>query len=295
MSVDPVAEHLPPWYRVRGNLFVRGALGSGTGRAGLAIAVLVLGVALLGPLFSPHSPGEVVGRPFADPSAELVLGTDALGRDALTRFLHGGRTLVTVAFLATVLAYLVGVAVGMAAGFRRGIFDLAAVGVVDLLLAFPPIVFVLVLLGAVGPSLTLIVVGIAGVHAPRIVRIVRSVALEVSTQEFVEAAVARGESLISILRRDILPNTWTPVLADFGLRFSGSVILFSSLSYLGLGQPPPAADWGLMISENRAALVIQPWVVVVPAATIALLTIGVNLLTDSVARSAGRSVTSRGV
>jgi peptide/nickel transport system permease protein len=138
-----------------------------------------------------------------------------------------------------------------------------------------------------------IVVGIAVTHAPRIVRISRSVTLDVATQEFVEAAVARGESLAAILRHDILPNIWTPILADFGLRLTGSLILFSSLSYLGLGQAPPAPDWGLMISENRAGLLLQPWVIIAPAMTIAVLAIGVNLVADAVARSAGRSVVGR--
>ena len=183
----------------------------------------------------------------------------------------------------------------MAAGYRRGLVDLTTVGVADLVLSFPPIVLVLVLLAAVGPRLSTIVVGIAVIHLPRVVRIARSVAIEVAAREFVEAAVARGESIVSVLWRDILPNVWTPILADFGIRLTGSVILFSSLSYLGLGQPPPAADWGLMISENRAALLIQPWVVVVPALTIALLAIGVNLMADAVAHGLGRSLTARDV
>ncbi len=281
--------------RVGRSLLVRGALGTRVGRAGLVIVAVIFGIALIGPLVSPFTPTEVVGLPFQAPSGAHWLGTDELGRDALTRYLHGGITLVVVAFLATLLAYAVGISIGTAAGYRRGAFDLGTIGVVDLVLAFPPIVFILVLLAAAGPRLSLVVLGIAMTHAPRIIRIVRAVTIETATQEFVEAAVARGESLPSILRRDILANIWTPVMADFGLRLTGSVILFSSLSYLGLGQAPPAADWGLMISENRAGLLVQPWVVVVPAATIALLTIGVNLIADGVARSVGRSLVSRGV
>jgi peptide/nickel transport system permease protein len=255
----------------------------------------VIAVALLGPLLSPQSPTAIASLPFETPSGEHWLGTDQLGRDAFARFLHGGLALVLVAFVATVLAYLVGLSVGMAAGYRRGLVDHGTVAVVDVILAFPPIVLLLVLVAAVGPSLTLIVVGIATIHAPRITRIVRSLTIETATAEYVEAAVARGEPLWAILRKDVLPNIWTPVLADFGLRLTGSVILFASLSYLGLGQAPPAADWGLMISENRGGLLLQPWVVVVPAATIALLTIGVNLVADGVARSIGRSLVERGV
>jgi peptide/nickel transport system permease protein len=256
---------------------------------------VILLVAFFGFLFAPHSPTEIVGLPLQKPSAAHWLGTDALGRDVLSRYLDGGRTLVIVAFAATVLAYVVGVSFGMAAGYRESVFDVVSVGLVDLLLAFPPIVFVLVLVAAAGPQLSLVVVAIAATHAPRIFRIVRAVTMELSTQEFVEAAVARGERTRAILRRDVLPNILTPVLADFGLRLTGSVILFSSISYLGLGQPPPNPEWALMISENRSALLTQPWVVVVPAATIALLTIGANLIADGIARSTGRYLTSRGV
>ena len=279
--------------RLRASLVVRGALDTWRARVGLGIVAAVLFVAVFGPWLTPTSPYDVAGVPFAPPSWAHWLGTDALGRDALARFLSGGRVLVVVAFLATALAYVVGIAVGMAAGYDRKAFDAVTVAVVDLLLAFPPIVFVLLLVAAAGPHLSLVVVAIAATHAPRIVRIVRTVSSEIATHEFVEAAVARGERVRSILRRDILPNILTPVLADFGLRLSGSVILFSSISYLGLGQPPPKADWALMISENRAGLLVQPWLVIVPAATIALLTIGVNLVADGIARASGRHVTGR--
>ena len=281
--------------RLRGSMVVRGALGSWRARIGLGIVAVIVFVALCGRWLAPASQYAIAGMPLAGPSASHLLGTDFLGRDALSRFLNGGQVLVLVAFVATALAYLVGISVGMAAGYRRRAFDAVTVAVVDLFLAFPPIVFVLLLIAAAGPHLSLVVVAIAITHAPRIVRIVRTVTSEVATHEFVEAAVARGEPLRSILRRDIFPNILTPVLADFGLRLSGSVILFSSISYLGLGQGPPKSDWALMISENRAGLLVQPWLVIVPAATIALLTIGVNLVADGIARSSGRYVENRGV
>jgi peptide/nickel transport system permease protein len=281
--------------RVRRSIVVRGSLGTRLGRSGLALIGVVVLIALVGPLFSSYGPIDTQGLPFDASSAAHPLGLDTLGRDVLSRFLYGGRTLIAVATVATVLAYVVGIPLGMAAGYRRGILDYATLGVTDLVFSFPPIIFVLVLLSAVGPQLSMIIVGIATIHAPRIVRISRSVTLDIATQEFVEAAVARGESIRSILRHDILPNIWTPILADFGLRLTGSLILFSSLSYLGLGQAPPAPDWGLMISENRAGLLLQPWVIIVPAVTIAVLAIGVNLVADAVARSAGRSVVGRDV
>lgn len=274
-------------------LIVRGILASWGGRVGLGLVVAIVLLALLGPFVSPWSPTEVVGLPLSAPNAAHPLGTDTLGRDVLSRFLHGGGTLVLVAALATLLAYVAGIPIGMGAGYRGGVLDFGALGFADLVLSLPPIVFVLVLLAALGPQLSVVIIGIAVIHMPRVVRISRSVTIEISRSEYLEAAVARGEALSAILLRDVLPNILTPVLADFGVRLTGSIILFSSLSYLGLGQPPPAADWGLMISENRVALLVQPWVLIVPALTIALLTIGANLIADGIARSVGRSVVSR--
>lgn len=295
-SVPVAAEQIaaPPAAPGRAALFVRVALSSTGAKVGCLLLLAVVLIAFVGPAVAPGSPTASLATPFQAPGAGHLLGADALGRDVLSRYLHGGATLVIVSFAATALAYLVGVSLGMLAGYRGGALDLGVVGLADLVLSFPPIIFLLGLLAAVGPRLWIIVVGIAATHAPRIVRIVRSTTTEVVTQEYVEAAVARGEPTGRILRRDVLRNIATPVLTDFGLRLSGSVILFSSLSYLGLGQPPPAADWGSMISENQAGLLLQPWVIVVPAVTIAVLAIAVNLVADSVARSMGHSITSRG-
>jgi peptide/nickel transport system permease protein len=274
---------------------VRGVLASSGGRLGCVLIGLIVLLVVIGPHVAPKSPSEIVGTPFMKPSGSALLGTDFLGRDGLSRFLVGGGALVVGALLATLLAYAIGIPIGMAAGYLRGGIDLGAVGLSDLVISFPPIVFILVLLAGAGTGLTIVIIAIAAVYVPRIVRIVRAVTMEISTREFVEAAVARGERVPSILWRDILPNIWTPVLADFGIRLTGAVIVVSSISYLGLGPPPPAANWGLMISENRLGALTQPWVVVVPALTIGIFAIGVNLLADAVARSVGRSVVGRGV
>ena len=292
MSIGEIPEALfePDVLRFRRTASVtRAVLASWGGRVGLAVIVLLFLVAFVGPFFAPFSPTAIVGPPFGAPTDDHLLGTDYLGRDVTSRFLHGGRVLIGVAFSATLLAYAIGLVVGMTAGLRRGGFDLITVAVADLLLSFPAIVFVLMLLAATGPRLSVAIFGIAAVHIPRIVRLVRAVTIDITTSEFVEAAVARGERRSSVLWREIFPNTWTPLLADFGLRLATSIILFSSLAYLGVGQTAPAADWGLMISENRVGITIQPWIVFVPAIAIALLVIGVNLLTDALARTMGRT------
>jgi peptide/nickel transport system permease protein len=274
---------------------VRHASRSWSGRVGIGLVSIVLLIAIVGPWASPHSAAEVVGGPFQGPSGSAPLGTDFLGRDALSRFLHGGGTLVLGALSATLLAYAVALPLGIAMGYRRGPFDVMCVGVVDLIISFPAIVVVVVLIAAAGTGFEVAILAIALIQAPRAVRLIRTLTLEISTREFVEAAVARGESTATIFWRDILANIWPPLLADFGVRLSGSIIVFSSISYLGLGPPPPAANWGLMISENRVGLLSQPVVVLIPALTIGALAIGVNLAADAVARSLGQSVVDRGV
>jgi len=279
--------------RARASLVVRGVVDSSVGRAGLTITWAIALLAFVGPWLAPYDPTVTLMLPLEPPSVAHLMGADGLGRDALSRYLNGGQVLVAVAFAATIFAYVIGIPLGMAIGYRRGLCDVATIALADLILAFPAIIFVLVLAAAAGTSLLVVIIGIATINLPRVVRIARTVTIDLVTREFVEASIARGESLLSILRSDILPNIWTPILADFGIRLTGSIILFSSLSYLGFGQQPPEADWGLMISENRVALFLQPWVIVVPALTIALLCIGVNLTADGVARSAGHSIVGR--
>jgi peptide/nickel transport system permease protein len=269
--------------------FVRAVTGTTAGCVGSVLLLLVVLVAVLGPLVAPHDVGAIVGPPQAGPSGAAPFGTDMLGRDTLSRFLLGGWILLVVALTATVAAYLIGGTLGMLVGYRRGIGDLALVAGADVLIAIPAIVFALALVAGLGDGVAVIALAVAIVQTPPAFRLVRSFTIVVATSEYVEASVAQGESSLSILWRDILPNIRVPVLADFGIRMSWSIMLFASLSFLGLGQAPPAADWGLMISENRGGLLTQPLPVIVPAAGIALLTISVSLVADAFARAAGRS------
>jgi peptide/nickel transport system permease protein len=286
---------LPRLSRLRTNFVARGILTSRSGRIGAVILLVLLAIALVGPAVSPGSPTQPVGLPFAHPSWSHPLGLDFLGRDGLTRFLHGGRVLLAVSFAATILPYLVGSMVGAAAAFRRGVLDLVTVAVADLVISFPAIVFLLLMIASLSNGLVIVTLGIALIHLPRVVRLVRASSLDIAEREFVEASIARGESGIAILLRDLLPNVLTTIFADFGIRISASVILFASLSYLGLGQSPPASNWALMISENQTGLLVQPWIIVAPALAIALLTVSMNLIADGIARSVGRTLESRDV
>ena len=261
----------------------------GTGAVGFVLLVVVLGIALFGPFFAPHGPTESIGIPFEGPSAEAPLGTDHVGRDVLSRVLWGGRSVLALAGLATVIAYAAGGLVGLVAGYSRSLVDPTLMRSVDVLISIPALLFILVLITGAGTSKAALVAGVATVQAPLVARIVRTATLEQSVRGFVEAAVARGERTLAILRREILPNIVPSLAADFGLRFTYSIILVASVNFFGLGLQPGEADWALIVSENRDGLTLNPWVILVPAALIALLTISLNLVGDAVARSLGRS------
>jgi peptide/nickel transport system permease protein len=267
---------------------------SGTGKIGLLLLALVVGIAVIGPVFAPHSLDEPIGLPFSGPGSGAPLGTDELGRDVFSRVLWGGRSVFVLAGIATAIAYAGGLLVGLLAGYTRSLLDPILMRSADVLLSFPAMLFLLVLVAGAGTSNVTLVLGVAVIQMPQIARIIRSATLAQSTRGFVEAAVARGESTASILRRELLPNIIGPISADLGLRFTYSIILVASLNFFGLGLQPPSADWALMISENRSGLTLNPWAVLAPALLIALLTIGANLIGDAIARSQEQSVLTVG-
>ena len=268
---------------------MRRGLRSWSGRVGLTLTVLVLLFAIVGPAFAPHPPNAVIGIPFATPSSRFPLGTDFVGRDVLSRVLYGGRSLIVLAGLATLIAYVIGGAIGLTSGYRRSMFDAVSMRVMDVLLAFPPILLLLVIATGAGANPVALVAGIVLVQVPGIARIIRTATANVSVRGYVEAAVARGEATPKILLKEILPNLWGIIVADGGPRLTVSILLVAAINYLGLGVRPPAADWALMISENQSGLTFQPWSVVAPALLIAILTIGVNTFADSIARGLGHS------
>lgn len=263
----------------------RAALRLGRTRFGLALAAAVVLLAVCGPLLAPHAATEFVDTPFSNPSGRAWFGSDNLGRDVLTRFLHGGRTLLLLAALATVLGVGLGTALGVYAGYRRGWVDETIMRMVDVVLAFPQIVLALLFVSVVGPELWLLVLVVGGSHLPRVARVVRAATLTVTERDFIASAEAIGVPRWRIMVAEILPNITGTVLVEFGLRMNYSIGLVAGLSFLGLGLQPPTADWGLMINENRIALTVQPWAVALPVFAVAVLTIGTNLVADGLARS----------
>jgi peptide/nickel transport system permease protein len=260
-----------------------------SGAVGVTIVLFVVAVAFFGRYFAPYNPNVPVSAPLSPPSSHYLLGTDFLGRDVFSRLLYGGRSVITLAALATGLGYLIGMSVGLIAGFSRSRIDPVLMRSVDVMLAFPPLLFLLVLISGAGTGIEVLVIGVAAIQAPGISRIVRTATLEVSVRGYVEAAIARGERSYAVIVREVLPNIMAPVLVDSGLRFTYSILIIASVNFLGLGLQPPASDWALMISDNRQYIAIQAWAVLAPAAMIALLTIGINLTGDAIARSLGRS------
>lgn len=242
----------------------------------VAVAASLVLIALAGPWLAPHAPTDVIGPPFTPPGPGRPLGTDYLGSDVWSRLLHGGHTVIGLAAAATALAYLVGGTIGLAAGLARRA-DGVIMRPVDVLLAIPPFLVLAVLAAASGHGTVVVVVAGALANIPGISRVVRAAALEVSVRGYVEAAFARGESRVQVAIRDVTPNIAPALFADLGSRISGTVGLVASANFLGLGLQPPAADWALMVAENRTGLAVQPWAVLAPALLIALLTIAVNL------------------
>jgi peptide/nickel transport system permease protein len=269
-------------------LLLRRSWRLGRTKFGVLVVVLLVLLALVGPYVAPHSPTEFADTPYAHPSSHAALGTDNLGRDVLSRFLSGGRSILGLSAAATAIGLLLGVLVGLVAAYARSLLDDVLMRVMDVILAFPSIVLALVAVATVGPKLWLIVLAVGITTMPRVARIVRGAAVEVVERDYVAAADAVGEPRWRILLSDVLPNITSPLLVEASLRLTYSIGLVAALSFLGFGVQEPSADWGLMINSNRQGLTIQPWGVVLPVIAIGLLTIGTSMIGDGVARvSAG--------
>lgn len=254
-------------------------------KVGTALVLLLIGIALVGPFFAPYEPDAFADAPYASPSDLTRLGTDGLGRDILTRFLWGGRSILGLSAAATAIGLALGIAIGLVAAYSRGLLDDMTMRAMDVILAFPSIVLALVAVATVGPKLWLLVLVVGLTTMPRVARVTRGAALEVVERDYVRAAEAMGESRVKILAGEILPNVTSPLMVEASLRLTYSIGLIAGLSFLGFGLQPPAADWGLMINENRQALTVQPWGVVMPVLAIVVLTIGTSLIADGLARA----------
>lgn len=251
-----------------------------TARFGLLVIVLYTLGALLAPWLTPYGESQVVAQAFEPWGSQFLLGTDNLGRDMLTRLLYGGRNTIGIVALATCLAFLLGGAAGLLAAARGGWVDQVLSRVVDVLMAIPQLIFALMLLTLFGTSIPTLIIIIAVLDSTRVFRLTRAVASNVAVMDFVEVARLRGEGNGWIMFREILPNIMAPLVAEFGLRFCFTFLFISALSFLGLGIQPPTADWGSMVRDNATLISYGDITPLLPAAAIAVLTIGVNFVVD---------------
>lgn len=247
---------------------------------GLLVIVVYILVALFAPVLAPFGETQVVGEGFAPWGGQFLLGTDNLGRDMFSRLVFGARNTLGIAFLTTVLAFLLGGTCGLIAAIKGGWVDQGLSRVVDILMAIPQLIFALLILSVVGTTATSLVLVIALLDATRVFRLSRAVAMNVVVQDFVEAARLRGEGLCWLVTREVLPNAAAPLIAEFGLRFCFVFLFISALSFLGLGIQPPTADWGSMVRENAVLITFGDISPLLPALAVALITVSVNFVVD---------------
>ncbi|MDF9778631.1 ABC transporter permease [Pseudomonas baetica] len=247
---------------------------------GLLMILLYILVAVFAPVLAPFGETQVVGEGFAPWGGQFLLGTDNLGRDMFSRLVYGARNTLGIAFLTTVLAFLLGGLSGLMAAIKGGWVDQGLSRVVDILMAIPQLIFALLILSVVGTTATSLVLVIALLDATRVFRLSRAVAMNVVVQDFVEAARLRGEGLWWLVTREVLPNAAAPLIAEFGLRFCFVFLFISALSFLGLGIQPPTADWGSMVRDNAVLITFGDISPLLPALAVALITVSVNFVVD---------------
>ncbi len=257
-----------------------------TARIGLLIILFYAILALFAPFIAPYGEAEVFPIPYAPWSADFIFGTDQIGRDIFSRMIYGARNTVGIAVATTLLAFLIGGSLGLAAAISRSFLDLFLSRTVDVLMAIPQLIFALVLLSIFGSTITNLIIIIAILDSTRVFRLTRAVSLNVVVMDYVEAAKLRGEGLGWIMRKEILPNILPPLIAEFGLRFCFVFLSIAALSFLGVGIQPPTADWGSMVRENASLIQFAQYDLkagitpLLPAGAIALLTVAVNFVVD---------------
>lgn len=253
--------------------------------AGGLIVIFFLLTAIFGPLISPYGFAEQnIDMRLLPPSLGHPFGTDLFGRDVFSRVLIGSRDIFVLSGSGTLGAVLLGVAIGLFSGYYGGLLDETLMRLMDVLLAFPALLLAMLLLATMGSSALSVVLVVVVLHIPMVSRIVRSVVLDLKTNDFVEAAKVRGESSLYIMLVEILPNATAPLVVEAAARFSYSIFLIASLGFLGLGVQPPSPDWGLMVSEARDSYSLGPWMLAFPSAAISLLMVGVSLLSEGLRR-----------
>ncbi|MEQ8394202.1 ABC transporter permease [Thalassobaculum sp.] len=243
---------------------------------------------IFAPIIAPHGEAEVIASAFAPADENMLLGADQLGRDMFSRIVYGARNTVGLALSATLLAFFLGAFAGLLAATKGGTLDQVMGRAADVIMSIPSLIFALLLLSIFGTNLIVLVIIVAIIYAPRVFRLTRAVAGNIVVMDYIEAARLRGEGDLYLIRKEILPNSTAPLIAEFGLEFCFVFLLIAGLSFLGLGIQPPTADWGSMVRENATLISFGEITPLIPAGAIALLTVAVNFVVDWMLwRSAG--------
>ncbi|MEA2661567.1 MAG: peptide/nickel transport system permease protein, partial [Chloroflexota bacterium] len=260
---------------------VRRLLGDPAGLTGAILVVLALVAAVLAPVLSPHAPDAMNQQSqLKGPSLTFLLGTDELGRDLLSRMLWGARVSLQVAVIAVTVSGIIGVAIGLAAGFFRGPLDGLLMRVMDIIFAFPAILLALTMMAVLGSELRNLILAIAIVYIPSFARVARASTLVVGSELYVEAARSVGAGNLRLMLRHIVPNITAPLVVQFTVGFAYAILIEAALSFLGLGVQPPTPSWGNMLFTGKTYMEISPWLVLAPGTAIMLTVLGFNLLGD---------------
>ena len=266
----------------RRGIAVPAVLQSGRGLFAIVLALLIVGSAILAPVLAPYDPyAQVLTEKLQPPNAEHLLGTDQFGRDVLSRLLHGGRISLVTGVGSVAIGLVLGVLIGLVAGYRGGWFEMGLMAVIDVLLGFRTYLLAIMVVAILGPSTFNMLLAIGVAMFPEIARITRAEVLSVKQREFVTAARAGGLGHIRIMVRHVAPQILAPLMVVATFNIANAIIVEASLSFLGLGPPPPAPAWGLMISEGRRFILGEPWLPAIPGVAIMLTVLAFNLLGDT--------------
>jgi peptide/nickel transport system permease protein len=243
--------------------------------------ILVILIGLFAPWLAPFDQGEILtNESFEPPSSTLWLGSDFLGRDLLSRLISGVRVTLFLALMITFLSFFLGVGLGFLAAAFGGKVDATISRINDALLSFPSLMLALIVINSLGSSFVVLVITIAFIDMTRVFRVARALAVNIMVMDYVEAAIVRGEGKVWIILHEVLPNSLTPLAAEFGIRFTYAILFISALSFLGLGVQPPQSDLGVLVKENMQALLYGEYTNIYPAVTIAAIAISMNVFVD---------------
>lgn len=251
-----------------------------TATFGLFVIGIYAIAGIFAPIIAPFGEAEIITEAFAPADETMLLGADQLGRDLFSRLIYGARNTVGLALVATIAAFLIGAFAGLMAATVGGWFDQFMGRLADVVMSIPSLIFALLILSIFGTNMFVMICIVAIIYSPRVFRLTRAVAGNIVVMDYIEAARLRGEGIFYLIRREILPNSMAPLIAEFGLEFCFVFLLIAGLSFLGLGIQPPTADWGSMVRENATLISFGEITPLIPAAAIALLTVSVNFVVD---------------